>query len=184
MADPLILTEITGFTELVAKIKELANDRQKKTEMLKILRRVAAGTVRVAKSEAPKSDKPHIVSGKRTRRVIQPGAMRKSIGTITGKKGRAKEDPTVYVGPRARGNMDGWYGHFVEKGHNIYKAGFKRKHSASAKAVAHNNAGAKSRTAANAYMARTYEQTKGQATAESAAGIAKYIQKRIDALSR
>jgi HK97 gp10 family phage protein len=184
MPDPILLTEITGFPQLIEKIKTLANDKQKKTEILKILRRVAAGTVQVARREAPVSDKPHLVSGKRTRKVIQPGALKKAIGVIQGKRGAAKENPTIYVGPRAKGNNDGWYGNFVEYGHNIYKKGFKRKHSVSGKAKAHNAAGAKRRTKANLFMARTYSQTKGQVTQEAAASVTKYIQKRFDALSR
>jgi hypothetical protein len=41
--------------------------------------------------------KPHKVRGK----LIQPGNLKKAIGAITGKQ----ENPTVYAGPRAKGNF-------------------------------------------------------------------------------
>jgi HK97 gp10 family phage protein len=182
MSRPLV--EITGFRELQEKLKRLANDRQKRAEILKVLRKVAQGTVRVARQTAPVSKRPHIVSGKRTKKTIQPGALRKSIGVITGRKGQAKDNPTVYVGPRAKGNFDGFYGHFVEYGHNVYASDFKRKRSSSDKARAHNNAGAKSRTTANPFMKETYDTTKGQVTQETVKSVEKVIQKSIDRLSR
>lgn len=174
------LIEVTGFDVLQARIKLLANDKQKRTEILRVLRAVAMGTTRVAKRNAPKSKKPHLISGKRTRQIVQPGNLKKSIGTITG---RNKENPTVYVGPRAKNNNLGFYGHFVEYGHNIYKQGAKRKHSASERARAHNNSIAQSRTAANPYMQKTFDETKGQVTAETADKVAKVVQKTIDRLS-
>ena len=173
------LTEVTGFAELQRKLMLIANDRRKRSEILKVLRKVASGTVRVARRNAPKSDKPHLISGSRTRRIIQPGNLRKSIGTITGRS----ENPTVYVGPRAKGNNLGFYGHFIEYGHNTYKKGFKRKRSSSAKALRHNMSGVKSRTEANPFMAETYNETKGQVTPETADAVAKVIQKTIDRLS-
>lgn len=177
------LVQITGFAELQEKLKLLSSDKQKRAEMLKVLRKVASGTVRVARRKAPVAPRKHMVSGKRTKKVIEPGALRKSIGIIQGKKGGARENPTIYVGPRAKGNWDGWYGHFVEYGHNIYNGSFKRKHSASAKARAHNAMGAKSKTASNPFMADTYAETKGQVTAETEKQVARVVQKTIDRLS-
>lgn len=177
------VTEISGFRELQEKLKRLANDKQRKAEVIKVLRAVASGTTRVAKNNAPKSKKPHLISGKRTRRVIQPGNLKKSIGVIVGKRGKAKENPTVYVGPRAKGNNLGFYGNFVEYGHNIYKAGFKRKRSASAKARQHNTAGSSKRTAANPFMAKTYAETKGHVTAETEQKVVAIIKKSINKYS-
>lgn len=177
------LVEITGFAELQRKLMLLANDKQKRAPMLKVLRKVAQGTVKVAKRKAPVSKKPHLISGKRTRRMVQPKNLSKSIGTITGKKGAAKTNPTIYVGPRTKGVNDGFYGNFVEYGHNIYNKGFKRKRSVSAKAKAHNAAGAKSSTTAIPFMRDTYDQTKGQVTAESEKSVVAFIQKEINKLS-
>lgn len=178
---PRPLFEIQGFDVLRQRIERLANDRQKKAEITKILRRVAQGTVKVARRMAPISDKPHVVSGRRTKKTIQPGALRKSIGVFTSK--RSGENALVYVGPRAKGNFDGWYGHFVEYGHNIYNKGARRMHSASERARNHNNSLSRGRTTAQPYMQETYSQTKGQVTAESEKAVAKYIQKSIDRLS-
>ncbi|MCO6149060.1 HK97-gp10 family putative phage morphogenesis protein [Flavobacterium sp. NRK1] len=180
MSKPLI--EVTGFKELQQKLMQLADDRQKKSEMVKILRKVAQGTVKAARRNAPESKKAHYQGGNRTKKVIQPGALKKSIGVITGK--RTNGNPVVYVGPRAKGNFDGFYGHFVEYGHNIYRGGFKRKHSASVKAKKHNASGVTSTTKANPFMKKTYTETKGAVTAETEKSVVKYIQKSIDRLSK
>lgn len=169
------LVQITGFTELQSKIQQLANDKQKKNEVIAILRQVALSTVKAARNEAPVSNKPHKARGK----IISPGNLKKSIGTFVGKKGGAKENPTVYVGPRAKGTNDGWYGHFVEYGVNVYNKGFKRKRKAGA-----NNGAAIRTTKANAFMQRAYQQTGGKVTAESEQRVAAFIQKKIDKLSR
>jgi HK97 gp10 family phage protein len=173
MAKPMV--EITGFPELERKIKALSDDKSKKREVVGILKQVASSTVKAAKQTAPISKKKHTARG----RVIQPGNLKKSIGTIVGRKGSAKDNPTVYVGPRAKGKQDGWYGHFVEYGFNVYNKGFKRKRKAGA-----NNGAAIRRTKGNPFMKNAYEQTKGAVTQESEAKVARYIQKRIDKLSR
>lgn len=170
------LVEIQGFNELQQKIKLLSDDRSKKREVIALLRRVASTTVRTAKQNAPVSTNPHVARNKK----INPGNLKKSIGIIVGKKGEAKDNPILYVGPRAKGANDGWYGHFVEYGHNVYARGFKRKNR---KKGADNSSHAKSRTKAVPFMQRTYEQTGGKASQEAAVKIAAYIQKRIDKLS-
>lgn len=170
------LVEIQGFNELQKKIKLLSDDRSKKREVIALLRRVAATTVRTAKQNAPTSSKSHVARNKR----INPGNLKKSIGVIVGKKGDAKENPVIYVGPRAKGTNDGWYGHFVEYGHNIYARGFKRKNR---KKGANNSAFAKSRTKSVPFMKKTYQQTNGKVSQEAAVKIAAYIQKRINKLS-
>lgn len=191
MANIAIDTEITGMPQLIAKIKLLANDKDKKKEMIAILRRIAADTVRVAKSEAPVG-KRAARSNIQTRKVVyMPGNLKKSIGVIVAKR---SEDPMVVVGPKAlkqskkfadtNYRVDGWYGHIVSYGHNNYRSGFKRKHSSSDKAKAHNSSGARSRSEGNPFMDRAYAKTKGQATQKTSDQIAKYVQKRIDALSR
>jgi HK97 gp10 family phage protein len=173
MAKPFV--EITGFPELEMKIKALGNDKDKKREVIGLLKQVANSTVKAARQSAPISKKKHVARG----RIIQPGNLKKSIGTIVGRKGNAKDNPTVYVGPRAKGKQDGWYGHFVEYGFNVYNKGYKRKRKAGA-----NNGAAIRRTRANPFMKNAYEQTKGAVTQESEAKVARYIQKRIDKLSR
>lgn len=174
------LIEITGFAELQAKLTLIGNDRQKVTEIKKVLRKVAMGTVKVARRKAPVSKRPHTVSGQRTKKVIQPQALSKSIGVING---RDRVNPTVFAGPRAKGTFDGWYGHFVHDGHNVYAGAFKRKRSTSGKAKAFNALGAKKRTKANPFMDEAYNETKGQVTQEMESQVTKVIQRTIDRYS-
>lgn len=169
------LIEVDGFAELQSKLKTLADDKTKKREVIAILRQVANSTVRAARQNAPISNKPHKARGK----TIQPGNLKKSIGVIVGKKGDAKVNPTVYAGPRAKGNNNGWYGHFVEYGINVYNKGFKRKRKAGANASA-----AVRRTKANPFMQRAYQQTGGKVLKESEQRMINFIQKRIDKLSK
>lgn len=168
------LIEIKGFAELQKKIMNLADDRSKKRELISVLRQVAATTVRVAKQNAPVSKRAHKGRGK----LIQPGNLKKSIGVIVGKKGSAKENPVIFVGPRAKGANNGWYGHFVEYGINVYSKGFKRKRKAGA-----NDGAAIRRTKANAFMKKTYLQTSGKVSDEAATKVAAFIQKKINKLS-
>jgi len=152
---PKDVVEITGFRELQAKIKVLP-DKVKRKELLKIMGQVANPTVKAARSNAPISKKPHLQSGKRSYRVIQPGNLKKSIGKITSR--RNKVNAVLYVGPRSKGRKnDGWYGMMVHGGTKHQKA--------------------------NAFMDRAYNQTKGKVTADAEVKVAKYIQKQITRLS-
>jgi len=166
--------EITGFQELVGKIQRITNDKSKKKEMIGILRQVASGTVRVAKRNAPRSKKPHLISGSRTRRMVQPGNLSKSIGTIVAKRGKAAVNPTVAVGPRAKIKNDGFYGNFVENGHKTYKG-----KSRNSRTRATNATGS---VQGQFFMKKTFQQTEGRATAESTDRIAKYIQRKLEKL--
>ena len=168
---------------LQRKLQQVANDKDKKRVITSVLRSVAQSTVKAARANAPVSRRPHVVSGRRTKQVIQPGSLKKSIGVIVGKKGTAKQNAVVYAGPRAKGKNTGWYGHLVELGHNIYRSGFKRTRSATAKARAHNASGTRSKTKGFFYMKKAYESTKGGVTADAEKRVAKVIQRQIDKLS-
>ncbi len=153
---PKDLYQIDGFEELQRKIKQLP-DNVKKKEMLKVLGQVATPTVKAGRQQAPISKKKHVISGKRTRKLIEPGNLKKSIGKIRGKKGLGKENAVLYVGPRSKGRKnDGWYGMFVEYG--------TKKQNA------------------NPFMKKVYQQTKGKVTADAERKVARYIQKQIDKL--
>lgn len=152
------LIEIEGFAELHQKIKQLP-DKVKRREVLKILGQVANSTVKAARGEAPKSDRPHVQAGKRTYKIINPGNLKKSIGKITGKRGSAKINAVLYVGPRSKGRVnDGWYGGFVH--------------------------GGTVKQDPNPFMERAYEQTKGLVTADAEKKVAAYVQKQINRLSK
>lgn len=176
------MVEITGFAELQSKLLQLP-DKVKKAEMLKLLGQIATSTVSAAKSFAPVSTKKHTISGPtRTKKVIQPGNLKRSIGKIVGKRGLGKENAVLYVGPKSKGiKNDGWYGHIVEYGHNIYKTGFKRNTKGNKE---FNKTGAKGFVEGKNFMSRAYEQTKGGVTQESEAKVTRYIQKQIDRLSK
>lgn len=154
------LFEIEGFPQLQAKIKQLP-DKIKKREMLKILRAVAKPTVQAAKAEAPVGEREHKRYSKRDGGVIatyQPGNLKKSIGNITGKRGMARVNAVIYVGPRSKGRKnDGYYGGMVHGGTKFQKA--------------------------NKFMDRAFNRTQGQVTEDAAAKTAAYIQKQINKLS-
>lgn len=168
MSKPVI--EITGFAELQEKIKLLASDRDKKKEILLLLRQVARPTLQAARSFVMNSKKPHKARGK----LIQPGNLKKSLGAITGRNA----NPTIYLGPRAKGNNNGWYGNFVHEGVNLYTKGFKRKRKKGA-----NTAGVKSRTTGNPFMKKANDVTNSQVTADAEKKVAAFIQRRINKLN-
>jgi hypothetical protein len=153
------VVEITGFKELQAKIKLLADDKDKKRELLLLLRQVAKPTLEAAKAFVPK-------------KTLK---LQKSLGFISSKA----INPTVLVGPRVKGQNKGWYGHMVHEGHNIYAKGFKRKR----KGGGVNDYAAKSRTKAQPYMTEAYAATEGLVTADAEKKVTAFIQRRIDKLS-
>lgn len=161
---------VEGFEELKRKIVLLANDKDKRREVLLILRQVARPTLATAKTLVPVSKKSHVARGVK----IDPGNLKKSLGIITSKS----ENPTVLVGARAKGANKGWYAHFVHEGVNIYNKGFKRKHSRGA-----NNHAAKSRTAGNPFLTNAYTATRTSVTTDAEKRMAAFIQRRIDKLS-
>lgn len=162
--------EVEGFPELLRKIKQLSDDKDKRRETLALLREVAKPTLQAARLLAPVSKRMHVARGQK----ITPGNLKKSQGLITGKS----DNPTILVGPRVKGANKGWYGHFVHDGVNIYHKGYKRKHKKGA-----NNSAAKSRTKANPYLTKAYQATGGRVTADAEVKMARFIQRRIDKLS-
>jgi hypothetical protein len=162
---------VEGFAELKVLITRLADDKDKRKEMLLILRQVAKPTLNTAKNLVPVSKKAHKARGK----IIQPGNLKKALGLITGKS----PNPTIYVGARAKGSNDGWYAHFVHDGVNSYSKGFKRKRIKGA-----NMASARSRSQGNKFLANAYTQTQASVTADSEKKMAKFVQRRIDKLSK
>lgn len=167
-----IKVEVEGFDELINELKKIADDKNKRREALVILRQIARPTLNVAKQEVPieKNNKAHWARGKK----IAPGNLKKSLGLITG---RSRENPTIYVGPRAKRGFDGWYGHFVHDGVNVYRKGFKRKHVKGA-----NDKAAVTRRPGNPFLTRAYNQTEGKVTADAEAKFVKFVQRRLKKL--
>lgn len=174
---------VSGFPELKAKIKQLANDKDKKKEVLLILRQVARPVVLAAKSAAPVSNKSHVARG----RKIDPRNLQKSIGLITSKA----SNPTILAGPRVKNGNDGWYGHMVHEGHAIYrnnqnsgkllKSG--RKKSVLARITKKRKGLAVGRVEGIPFMDIAYERTKGTMTADAEKKLTNFVQRRINKLS-
>lgn len=172
------VVEITGFEELQRKIILLSNDKDKFREIRLILKREAESTVKAAKSIVRVSRRPHWGRSEK----IYPGNLKSSIGTIIGRKGQSKINPTVYAGPRVKGSHDGWYGAMVEGGHNVYRKSFKRKS---------HKRGSTQRYASKAigfvkpkpFMAPAYKMTKGLVGRNIEKKTARFIQRRINKLS-
>jgi hypothetical protein len=166
-----VAVNVEGFDKLVAQIRKLANDKDKRREMLILLRQIANPTLKAAKVFAPISKRKHKARGK----LIAPGNLKKSLGTITGKS----ENPTILVGPRAKGSFDGWYGHFVHDGVNLYNKGYKRKKVG--RGV--NNHAAIAMRIRNPFLTKAYNATNGTVTADAERKFVAYIQRRVEKLS-
>lgn len=135
------LFEIEGFEEFKRAVEQLPQ-KQKRSEILKVIRRSTKPTIDAARRLVPKKS----------------GRLQRAIGNITSKN---KEYPNILVGPRARGKHEGFHGALVEFGH-----------------------GGPSPAPANPYMRPAFEQTKNGVSEDLANKIAKYIEKRANALSR
>ncbi|MFH6966478.1 hypothetical protein [Flavobacterium sp. FlaQc-28] len=176
--------KVTGFEELKTKIKLLSNDKDKKKEIILILRQVARPSLLAAKNAVPVSSKSHTARGKK----IQPGNLRKSLGLILSKA----DNPTILVGPRAKNNNDGWYGHMVHDGHAIYRNSENarkilkngRKKSVLARVTKKRKGSAVGRVEGVPYLDIAYAETKSSTTADAQTKLTKFIQRRIDKLSR
>lgn len=162
--------DVVGFDELKRKIILLSNDKDKKREILMLLRQSAKPTLAAAKSLVPVSKKPHKLRGQ----IIQPRNLQRSLGYITGKS----TNPTVLVGARAKGGNKGWYGAFVHDGVNIYHKSYRRKRARGA-----NNHAARSRTIGKPFLTQAYNQTKNAATADVQGKMTAFVQRRINKLS-
>lgn len=174
---------VTGFEELKAKIKLLANEKDKKKEIILILRQVARPTLLAAKNAVPVSSKSHSARGKK----IAPGNLRKSLGLIASKS----NNPTVLIGPRAKNNNDGWYGHMVHDGHSIYRNNENsrvalrsgRKKSVLSRVTKKRKGSVVGRVEGIPFLDIAYEQTKSNTTADAQNKLTAFIQRRIDKLS-
>jgi HK97 gp10 family phage protein len=103
--------KIEGIEELTREIMNLSDDKIKRRELLKILRRQAKPLLASIKSKTPVADKAITFKGV----TYEAGNLKKSFKTQTG---RSKAYPNVAVGP-TRGDKvknDGWYVHFLAYG--------------------------------------------------------------------
>jgi len=106
--------KIEGMEELIGQITNISNDKIKRRELLKILRRQAKPLLKVIQSKVPTGDGLINVRGKLYERkdYAFDENLKKSFKIQTG---RSKMYPNVAVGP-TRGKKktnDGWYAHMV-----------------------------------------------------------------------
>ncbi len=92
----LNVTQIEGFDQLNRKLKQLS-DRVKRTEVLKLMRRLARPIVLAYRSQLPKD------KGRLARSV--------AVRTIPGR--RTNGNPAIAVAPGKSGRNDGYYRYMV-----------------------------------------------------------------------
>lgn len=193
------LVDIKGFDKLQQKLRELSNDKTKKREIIQILKQFSKPTKTAAQGFVPVQSSFSNIKSKRT---VLGGSLKASIKPIVGKKGNAKINPTVYIGPRvfkgkktskAGRNVwgDGWYGHMVDQGHDIYSnAGNRGKKKKNGKGVSilsrsgkRNKGRVVGRVKGVFFMKKAYQVTRAKVTSDSESAVAKYFQKKINKLS-
>lgn len=108
--------DIKGISQVVAEIKKL-DDKLKRRELLKILRRQSKPVLRAIKQNTPVYDYDVIRTRKSDGKqfTYEPGNLKKSMAIKTGK---SKTKPTVMIGPRQgeRAKYDGYYAFFIQYG--------------------------------------------------------------------
>ena len=103
---------VEGIDSVINEIITISNDRMKRGEILKILRRQSKPILAAIKANTPVADGP-IVG--RNGKVYEAGNLKKSMAIKTSP---LKNYPNVLVGPRkgARAVNDGFYAFFIQEG--------------------------------------------------------------------
>jgi len=103
---------VEGIDSVINEIIAISNDRMKRGEILKILRRQSKPILAAIKANTPVADGP-IVG--RNGKVYEAGNLKKSMAIKTSP---LKNYPNVLVGPRkgARAVNDGFYAFFIQEG--------------------------------------------------------------------
>ena len=150
--------KIEGIKAVSNEIKSLGNDKIKRREILKILRRQAKPMKQAMKQNAPESDNVIIVGDN----LFYPGNLKKSIAIKTSP---SKKYPNVLVGAKyGKGakKYDGFYAFWIDLGIGKHKA---------------NPTGGKN------FIQKTFAQT-GEATYKHASSqLKKYIDKKAKTLN-
>lgn len=162
------LFNIEGFDELNKKLK-LLPDSVKRTEVLKIQRRLAKPIAEAYSRKLPIGNKSHTRytkgGGKTT---YERGNLARSVRVKTVGKAAAKGNPSIQILPDKTSKGDGYYRFMV------VKRGFKGSGRGSRK-----GANTVVEEARNATLAQTQAMTTKEAEQKTAA----YIQKQIDKLA-
>jgi len=169
------LTQIEGFPELNRKLKQLP-DRVKRTEVLKIFKKLAKPFVQAYSQALPVGSRNHSRtvgerSGKESKRVnYTPGNLAKSVTAVTVPAGKVGGNPAIAIRPWKKGkDIDSYYRFMVipkgTKTGSISRGSRKGKN-----------------TVVNAARNQAFNNTGAQARKQAEDKTAKYIQRQIDKL--
>ena len=158
------LTQIEGFPELNRKLKQLP-DRVKRTEVLKIFRRLAKPLVKAYSQALPVGTRDK----KRFGSTYVKGTLAKSVKVDTVPAGKSGGNPSVAIRPGKKGKFDSWYKFMVipkgTKTGSISRGSRKGKN-----------------TVVDAARNQAFNNTGAQARKQAEDKTAKYIQRQIDKL--
>ncbi len=117
--------DIDGFDKLADITRNIRIGLEKK-EILKVLKVRGKNVLVAVKINTPiaKREVVRRLKDGTVAAVVSPGNLRNAMQIIVGRKGRSKEDPTIYIGANVKSNrkFDGWYWFFVVKGTKSIKA--------------------------------------------------------------
>ncbi len=150
--------KIEGIEAVSNEIKSLGDDKIKRREILKILRRQVDPIKAKMKQNAPESDNVIIVRGD----VYYPGNLEKAIAIKTSP---SKKYPNVLVGPRyGKGakKYDGFYAWWIEFANGTHEA---------------NPTGGKN------FIQKTFSQTNSGVELTMSSKLKKYIDKKAKTLN-
>lgn len=169
------VTRVEGFEELNKKLKQL-DDKVKRTEVLKIQRRLAKPIVDKYSAILPKGKRSHSrTTGKGTdsKKAITytPGNLSRSVKAETVPKSKSGGNPAIAIRPAKKGSNDGYYRFFVVPPGT--KLGSTKRGSRKGK-----------NTVVDDARDEAWKTTSSQAIKEAEDKTAKYIQKQIDRLSK
>jgi len=158
--------EVEGFEELNKKLKQLP-DRVKRTEVLKIFRRLAKPIEAAYSAELPVGVKDK----KRFGTLYPKGTLSKSVKTETVPSRKVGGNPAIAIRPGKKGKYDSFYKFMV------IKKGTKTGSIARGSRIGKN-------TVVEEAKNRAWSRTEGRTTKEATEKTAVYIQKQITKLSK
>lgn len=108
--------KIEGWDTVINTIKELGDDKTKRREIIKILKRQAAPAKRVMIAQAPVVRNNRSIKYHRDNSIVyKAGNLKRAIKIFS----RGPDHPTVFVGAQAKKPQgSGYYSYFVQYGTN------------------------------------------------------------------
>ena len=162
--------EVKGFEDLNKKLKQL-DDKVKRNEVLKIIRRLAEPIVKAYAAELPVGTRDKKRSGYPT--VYPKGTLSKSVKVDIVPASKSKGNPAIAIRPGKKGKWDGYYRFMVTK-----------KGAMTAKEIKKGDSRAGINTVTEEAKNRAWKSTEGKTTQAAVDKTAAYVQKQIDRLSK